>query len=162
MGYFPNQEESVLFFHRLRATVCIKPSSFHRLPGDFDTDPMPAILIVDDNPIQAVTRRLILERAHFSVVLAGDGLTALAKFEAGEPFGMVITDHVMPGMGGPELVKKLREHAPALPILVLSGLPEAESQYEGMDVCFRLKPIQPEELIDLARTLLFPPYCQTA
>ena len=123
---------------------------------------MPAILIVDDNPIQAVTRRLILEKAHFSVVLAGDGISALAKFEAGEPFGMVITDHFMPGMGGPELVKKLREQFPALPILVLSGLPEAESQYEGMDVCFRLKPIQPEELIDLTRTLLFPPYCQTA
>jgi CheY-like chemotaxis protein len=123
---------------------------------------MPAILIVDDNPIQAVTRRLILEKAHFSVVLAGDGLTALAKFEAGEPFGMVITDHCMPEMGGPELVKKLREQSTALPILVLSGLPEAESQYEGMDVCFRLKPIRPEELIDLARTLLFPPYCQTA
>jgi CheY-like chemotaxis protein len=123
---------------------------------------MPAILIVDDNPIQAVTRRLILEKAHFSVVLAGDGLTALAKFEAGEPFGMVITDHCMPEMGGPELVKKLREQSTTLPILVLSGLPEAELQYEGMDVCFRLKPIQPEELIDLTRTLLFPPYCQTA
>ena|ERR1700748_803454 len=123
---------------------------------------MPAILIVDDNPIQAVTRRLILEKAHFTVVLAGDGHTALAKFEAGDPIGMVITDHFMPGMGGPELVKKLREQSPALPILVLSGLPEAESQYEGMDVCFRLKPIQPEELIDLTRTLLFPPYCQTA
>jgi CheY-like chemotaxis protein len=123
---------------------------------------MPAILIVDDNPIQAVTRRLILEKAHFSVVLAGDGLTALTKFEAGEPFGMVITDHCMPEMGGPELVKRLREQFPSLPILVLSGLPEAESEYEGMDVSFRLKPIQPEELIDLTRTLLFPPYCQTA
>jgi CheY-like chemotaxis protein len=123
---------------------------------------MPAILIVDDNPIQAMTRRLILEKAHFSVVLAGDGPTALARFESGEPFGMVITDHCMPEMGGPELVKKLREHSPSLPILVLSGLPEAELQYENMDVCFRLKPIQPEELIDLTRTLLFPPYCQTA
>jgi CheY-like chemotaxis protein len=123
---------------------------------------MPAILIVDDNPIQAVTRRLILEKAHFSVVLAGDGLTALTKFKAGEPFGMVITDHCMPEMGGPELVMRLREQSPTLPILVLSGLPEAELEYEGMDVSFRLKPIQPEELIDLTRTLLFPPYCQTA
>jgi CheY-like chemotaxis protein len=109
-----------------------------------------------------VTRRLILEKAHFSVVLAGDGLTALTKFKAGEPFGMVITDHCMPEMGGPELVMKLREQSPTLPILVLSGLPEAELEYEGMDVSFRLKPIQPEELIDLTRTLLFPPYCQTA
>ena len=70
---------------------------------------MPAILIVDDNPIQAVTRRLILEKAHFPVVLAEDGATALAKFESGDQFGMIITDHCMPGMTGPELVKKLRE-----------------------------------------------------
>lgn len=123
---------------------------------------MPAILIVDDNPIQAVTRRLILEKAHFSVVIAESGAAALAKFDSGEPFGMVITDHCMPEMGGPELVNKLREQSSTLPILVLSGLPEAESEYEGMDVLFRLKPIQPQELIELSRTMLFPPYYQTA
>jgi CheY-like chemotaxis protein len=123
---------------------------------------MPAILIVDDNPIQAVTRRLILEKAHFPVVIADSGLAALAKFESGEAFGMVITDHCMPEMSGPELVARLREQSATLPILVLSGLPEAESQYEGMDVSFRLKPIQPQELIELSRTLLFPPYGQTA
>jgi CheY-like chemotaxis protein len=123
---------------------------------------MPAILIVDDNPIQAVTRRLILEKAHFPVVLADNGAAVLAKFDAGEQFGMVITDHCMPKMTGPELVKNLRERAITLPIVVLSGLPEAESEYEGLDVYFRLKPIQPEELIELSRTLLYPPYGQTA
>lgn len=123
---------------------------------------MPAILIVDDNPIQAVTRRLILERAHFPVVIAEDGLSALTRFDSGEQFSMVITDHCMPEMSGPELVTKLRERSATLPIVVLSGLPEAETQYEGMDVCFRLKPIQPQELIELTRTLLFPPYFQTA
>jgi CheY-like chemotaxis protein len=123
---------------------------------------MPQILIVDDNPIQAVTRRLILEKAHISVSLADGGPAALEKFEAGEQFGMVITDHFMPEMKGPELVKKLREIEPNLPIVVLSGLPEAEAEYENQDVYFRLKPIQPEELIELSRTLLFPPYCRTA
>jgi CheY-like chemotaxis protein len=123
---------------------------------------MPAILIVDDNPIQAVTRRLILEKGHFPVVIAESGPAALAKFDAGEPFGMVITDHCMPEMSGPELVKRLREQSATLPIMVLSGLPEAELEYEGMDVIFRLKPIQPQELIELSRTLLFPPYCQIA
>jgi CheY-like chemotaxis protein len=123
---------------------------------------MPAILIVDDNPIQAVTRRLILERAHFPVSIAETGQAALARLDAGEEFGMVITDHCMPEMNGPELVKRLREHSSTLPILVLSGLPGAESEYEGMDVYFRLKPIQPEELIELSRNLLFPPYGQTA
>jgi CheY-like chemotaxis protein len=123
---------------------------------------MPAILIVDDNPIQAVTRRLILEKAHFPVIIAEDGASALARFESGEQFGMVITDHCMPEMSGPELVRKLRERSTTLPIVVLSGLPEAELQYEGLDVLFRLKPIQPQELIELSRTILFPAYGQTA
>jgi CheY-like chemotaxis protein len=122
---------------------------------------MPAILIVDDNPIQAVTRRLILERAHLPVVLADSGPAALAKIDSGEHFGMVITDHCMPEMSGPELVRTLRDFS-SMPVLVLSGLPEAEAEYEGMDVIFRMKPIQPEELISISRTLLFPALDQTA
>ncbi len=74
---------------------------------------------------------------------------------------MLITDHLMPEMSGPELVRHVRA-ASRMPILVLSGLPEAEADYEGMDVFFRLKPIPPEELIALSKNLLFPPYDQTA
>jgi CheY-like chemotaxis protein len=122
---------------------------------------MPPILIVDDNAIQAMTRRLILERSHLPVVLSESGPAALARIDAGENFGMVITDHCMPEMTGPELVRKLRSFS-TMPILVLSGLPEAEAEYEGMDVYFRMKPIQPEELISISRTLLFPALDQTA
>src|ERR1700721_4321838 len=95
---------------------------------------MPAILIVDDNPIQAVTRRLILERAHFPVVIAEDGPSALTRFDSGEQFGMVITDHCMPEMSGPELVKKLRERSAAIPIMVLSGPPELKPQNKALSV----------------------------
>ncbi len=123
---------------------------------------MMAILIVDDNPIQAVTRRMILERSHFHVIIAESGKVALERMNAGDDFGMVITDHFMPEMSGPVLVRHLRQRSPDLPILVLSGLAEAEAEYEGMDVVFRTKPIRPEELIDLTRSLLFPPLHQTA
>jgi CheY-like chemotaxis protein len=122
---------------------------------------MPPILIVDDNAIQAMTRRLILERAHLPVVLSDSGPAALTRIDAGEHFSMVITDHCMPEMSGPALVRKLRSFS-QMPILVLSGLPEAESEYEGMDVFFRMKPIQPEDLISISRTLLFPALDQTA
>ena len=123
---------------------------------------MATILIVDDNPIQAVTRRLILERAHFHIAIADSGAAALARLDAGEKFGMIVTDHCMPVMDGPSLVRKLRERAIPAPIVVLSGLPEAEAEYEGLDVIFRMKPIPPEELIELARSLLFQPLDQTA
>ena len=123
---------------------------------------MMAILIVDDNPIQAVTRRMILERSHFHVAIAENGRQALDRMDAGENFGMVITDHCMPEMSGPALVRHLRQRSADLPVLVLSGMAEAEAEYEGMDVVFRTKPIQPDELIFLTRTLLFPPLHQTA
>ena len=122
---------------------------------------MPPILIVDDNPIQAMTRRLILERAHLPVVLSDSGPAALARIDSGETFSMIITDHCMPEMSGPELVRKLRSFS-QVPIMVLSGLPEAEAEYEGMDVFFRMKPIQPEELISISRTMLYPALDQTA
>lgn len=123
---------------------------------------MPAILIVDDNPIQAVTRRMILERAHFHVTLAESGKAALLKMATGTEFELVITDHFMPEMNGPEFVKQLRERSTTLPILVLSGMAEAEADYQGMDVLFRTKPIHPEELISVVKTVLFPPMHQTA
>ncbi|MGI8773260.1 MAG: response regulator [Acidobacteriaceae bacterium] len=125
------------------------------------------ILLVDDNPIQAATRRIILEKAGFQVTVAGNGRTALELFASPACFAMVITDHLMPEMNGPELVKELRDQKfgltnPVLPILVLSGLPDAEEAYAGMDVIFRLKPLPPEELISLVRDTICPPMSRTA
>jgi DNA-binding NtrC family response regulator len=121
-----------------------------------------SILLVDDNPIQATTRRIILERTGFHVTVAENGRKAMELFASPNPFAMVISDHLMPEMSGPELVKELRDRQCVLPILVLSGLPDAEEAYEGMDVLFRLKPLPPEELIALVRDTLCPPMSRTA
>jgi DNA-binding NtrC family response regulator len=121
-----------------------------------------SILLVDDNPIQATTRRIILERTGFHVTVADNGRKAMELFASPNPFAMVISDHLMPEMSGPELVKELRDRQCVLPILVLSGLPDAEEAYEGMDVLFRLKPLPPEELIALVRDTLCPPMSRTA
>jgi DNA-binding response OmpR family regulator len=120
------------------------------------------ILLVDDNPIQAATRRIILEKAGFHVTVAHNGRKAMELFASPAPFAMVISDHLMPEMGGPELVKELRDRQCVLPILVLSGLPDAEEAYEGMDILFRLKPLPPAELIALVRDTLCPPMSRTA
>lgn len=120
------------------------------------------ILLVDDNPIQAATRRIILEKAGFQVTVAGNGRKGLELFASPFSFAMVITDHLMPEMSGPEMVKELRGRRCNLPILVLSGLPDAEECYGGMDVLFRLKPLPPEELIAVVRETLCPPMSRTA
>src|ERR1700749_4921077 len=100
------------------------------------------ILLVDDNYVQSATRRAILEGWGREARLASQGQRALELLENGATpeFGLVITDHLMPVMSGPEFVAELRRRGFKVPVLVLSGLPEAELAYTGLDVIFRLKP----------------------
>ena len=60
----------------------------------------------------------------------------------------------MPGMSGAEFVRELRKTRPKLPVLVISGMEEAESEYEGMNVLFRLKPLLPENLLASVQSLI--------
>ncbi len=119
------------------------------------------ILLVDDNCIQATTRKAILARSGRSVALASDGRQAL-DFLKESSVGLVITDHLMPGMNGPEFVSQLRLSYPNLPVLVLSGLAEAEDEYRDLDVMFRVKPFPPDELLALVRSVLQDPLSRTA
>jgi DNA-binding NtrC family response regulator len=123
------------------------------------------ILLVDDNAIQATTRRSILLRTGRVVVLAGGATQALSLLEdaalAGS-LGLVVTDHCMPGMNGPEFVTRLRRVLPLVPIVVLSGFPDVEAEYQNMNVIFRIKPVAPDQLIALAESLLDPPLTKTA
>ncbi|MGA8108049.1 MAG: response regulator [Acidobacteriaceae bacterium] len=123
------------------------------------------ILLVDDNCIQATTRKAILMRTGRSVALACDGHQALAMIEeagGARPVRLVVTDHLMPGMNGPQFVARLRSRYPHLPVLVLSGLADAEEEYQDLDVLFRVKPFPPDELIRLVRSLLDEPMSRTA
>ena len=115
------------------------------------------ILLVDDNYVQSATRRAILEGCGREVSIAPQGQRALELLEneaASPGFGLVITDHLMPVMSGPEFVAELRRRGSKVPVLVLSGLPEAELAYTGLDVIFRLKPFDPDSLIRLVQELL--------
>jgi CheY-like chemotaxis protein len=115
------------------------------------------ILLVDDDAIQGAIRRAILTRSGNEVLVAAEGrqaLTLLENPELSQHIGMVVTDHIMPHMNGPEFVRELRGRFPKLPVLVLSGLPGGESEYEGLNVLYRLKPLAPEDLIRLAQSIL--------
>jgi len=114
------------------------------------------ILLVDDNPVQAATRQAILTHSGNKVLVAADGsqaLTLMEDTELAKNVRLVITDHLMPKIGGPQFVAKLRQRFPNVAVLVLSGMPDAEAEYSGMNVLYRLKPIAPEELISLVRSL---------
>jgi CheY-like chemotaxis protein len=123
------------------------------------------ILLVDDNPVQAATRRAILERSGKCVVTAANGeeaLDVLMHAEAPASVGLIITDHLMPGMNGPALVREIRDRGWTIPVLVLSGLPDAELEYQTLNVTFRMKPLPPDSLIAIVRELLCSPMPRTA
>ena len=50
-------------------------------------------------------------------------------------------------MNGSEFVRELRKTHPDLPVMVISGLEEAESEYAGLNVRFLLKPLLPDLLL---------------
>ncbi len=116
-----------------------------------------AVLLIDDNAVQAATRQTILKRAGYFVIAALNPRRALEQFQNGDfpaDIRLVITDHLMPEMNGAAFVRELRATHPAMPVLVISGLEEAEAEYEGMDVLFRLKPLLPDHLIATVHSLL--------
>jgi CheY-like chemotaxis protein len=116
-----------------------------------------AVLLIDDNAIQAATRQAILKRAGYFVIAALDParvLEQLKRDEFPDPIGAVITDHVMPGMDGAEFVRELRKTHPALPVMVISGMEDAEYEYAGMNVRFLVKPLLPDLLLSNLSELL--------
>jgi DNA-binding response OmpR family regulator len=117
----------------------------------------PTILLIDDNAIQAATRQTILKRAGYFVIAVLSPQRALEQFRANEFAGeieLIITDHIMPGMNGCVFVKALRETHPNLPVLVISGLEEAEAEYAGLNIVFRLKPLAPDNLLASVHSML--------
>ncbi len=117
----------------------------------------PAILLVDDNAVQAATRQAILKRAGYYVFAVLNPKRALEQIRTSDfpaEIRLVITDHIMPGMTGAEFVRALREERKTLPVLVISGLEEAEEEYQGLKVQFRLKPLMPDHLLASVQQLL--------
>lgn len=119
----------------------------------------PTILLIDDNAVQAATRQAILKREGYSAIAVLNPQRALDQLRRNKlptQINLVITDHIMPGMNGSEFVRQLRQTHPKLPVLVISGLDEAEAEYEGLNARFRLKPLAPDRLLSTVRDLLQP------
>ncbi len=93
---------------------------------------MPTVLVVDD---AAVDRRLVgglLGHARdLTVEYAVDGQDALAKLESLQP-AIVVTDLVMPGMSGLELVSKIVEEHPGIPVILMTGKGTEETAVQAL------------------------------
>jgi two-component system cell cycle sensor histidine kinase/response regulator CckA len=91
------------------------------LPAPEEAEAGAIILLVEDEPtVRAIATRS-LERSGFRVLSASGGADALDTVRRQGRPDLVLTDLMMPGLGGPELVQLLRERWPDLPVLFMSG-----------------------------------------
>jgi DNA-binding response OmpR family regulator len=119
------------------------------------TGRMLQVLLVDDDPGQLRVRELLLRSAGIEAMHASDAEEALACLNTQlDSIGAVVTDHRLPGRSGVELVRELRRIDPSLPVLVLSGMPGIEDEYEGLETTVRTKPLPSGQFVDLVRQLL--------
>jgi len=115
------------------------------------------LLVEDDEGVRQLTRR-ILEQFGFGALEARNGAEALELLDAGSPrIDAVVSDVVMPGMSGRELVGRLRLRRPELPVLFLSGYTgdEVSEEVRGQPhQAFLQKPFSPDALAAALEELL--------
>ncbi|MEW9855675.1 ATP-binding protein [Novosphingobium sp. M1R2S20] len=81
-------------------------------------------LVVDDEPLVRTTVTHMLQELGYSVIEASCAEDATKIVERGNNIDLVLTDHLMPGMTGGELARWIRQKAPDLPVLLISGYAE--------------------------------------
>ncbi|TMB28573.1 MAG: response regulator [Deltaproteobacteria bacterium] len=114
-------------------------------------------LVVEDTPdvIRLVSMAL---RPQFKMLSAPDGLAGLELAKRELP-SLIVTDLMMPGMDGFELVRKLREDPATrhIPIIMLTARGDVEDRVAGIDSgvnAYLAKPFSPRELLSAARGLV--------
>ena len=116
------------------------------------------ILLVEDDTAMRRFIRTVLKRLGHIVISAPDGEEALALLEKSRPLepNLLLTDMVMPRLGGLDLAQKLSEQFPKMPILLMSGYPEqhAIALKSGLEFSFLRKPFATGELISKVGCLL--------
>ncbi len=112
------------------------------------------ILVVDDDPIYEEMIDLQLEQSGYEHLSFGTPLQAMAFFRQNpQSIDLAIVDLALPFIGGDELARKLREIAPGLPILLITGHVEAKN-IDGNVNRVLYKPVAREELITAVRELI--------
>jgi PAS domain S-box-containing protein len=124
-------------------------------PPLHDNTRLGRLLLVDDAADVLITLEAFLRNAGFIVQTATNGHDALETLSAGPPFDILITDQLMPGMTGLELIRDARVAHPGLPALLICGFFDIAAAGAAMqDVAMLRKPFKRAALITQVRALL--------
>jgi CheY-like chemotaxis protein len=111
------------------------------------------ILLVDDEDLVRASTASMLEELGYDVVEAASAEDALRLLQAGIRPDLLVTDHLMPGLSGTDLVRRLREGPKAPPALLISGY--ADDADIPADLPRLTKPFRQADLV-AALTALVP------
>ncbi len=106
-------------------------------------------LVVDDEEAVGAVIGDVLETLGHKAVVAASGAEAIERFQT-EPFDAVFTDLAMPGVSGWQVVRAIKEHAPHVPVFVVTGfgveLSTEERQAHGVEAVFS-KPLPIDDIV---------------
>lgn len=109
------------------------------------------ILLVDDDPPTSALIRKGLEKHHYVVMTAQNGLDAYQRVKEDIP-DLIIMDNLMPKISGYQFVEKVRPHDPILreiPIIIMSARESMGNLFHSADICaFFSKPIDFDKLLE--------------
>ncbi len=114
------------------------------------------VLVVDDESVLAEMVSMALRYEGWSIATAGDGASAIATARAQRP-DVVVLDVMLPDMSGLDVLHKLREENPQLPVLLLTAKDAVEDRIAGLTAGgddYVTKPFSIEEVVLRLRALL--------
>ena len=115
------------------------------------------LVVEDETDVRALVRR-VLQRHGYQVIEASDGEEALARARAHEgPIHLLLADVVLPGMGGPELARRLMPERPEMKCIYMSGYIDMPRSLDTNGLRLLHKPFSTAALTKMVRGLLDPP-----
>jgi two-component system response regulator CpxR len=115
--------------------------------------PKKTILCVDDNEQSLSIRKILLETRGYRVVACNNGQLALETFKGGG-VDLVITDLVMPGLDGSQLIEQIKKLSPQTPTVLISGRVKIYERETQADVFLPKGMYEPADLLERIRLLL--------
>ena len=104
------------------------------------------LLLVDDEEGVRTIFGTVLQEAGYSVETAESGQEGWQRFQGNNPWDVAIVDRAMPGMGGEELAKLIKETSPRTALIMITGAPDAIEEPLLFDAILA-KPFRSSELL---------------
>jgi two-component system response regulator AtoC len=111
------------------------------------------ILVIDDEPIMRDSLEVALKTSGYDVITARTGEEGLERFQKEDP-DIVLLDHWLPGINGDEVLRRIKEGDPEVPVIIMTAQGSIEMAVSSMKMGafdFLVKPFNLDQVEDLIK-----------